>query len=84
MSPLAWSGLVSRRDLLRAGSLGVAASLWPTSWMVSAGGANGGQVIGATDKHGASPTTCGYGPADVAATIYQAIGIDPATLLADR
>ena len=29
MFPLAWTGLMSRRDLLRAGSVGVAASLWP-------------------------------------------------------
>jgi hypothetical protein len=44
----------------------------------------GGQVIGSTDKHAAYPTARGYTPADVAATIYQAIGIDPHQLLHDR
>jgi hypothetical protein len=48
------------------------------------GGASAGQVIGATDKQGAAPTGRGYTPADVAATIYRAIGISPDTLLHDR
>jgi hypothetical protein len=48
------------------------------------GGTRGGQVIGATDKHAAYPTARGYTPADVAATIYHAIGIDSHTLLVDR
>lgn len=43
------------------------------------GGTNVGQVIGATDKEAAYVTTRGYGPADIAATIYHAIGIDPET-----
>jgi hypothetical protein len=42
------------------------------------GGVRGGQVIGATSKHAEAPTSPGYSPADVAATIYRAIGIDPA------
>ncbi len=50
----------------------------------SGGGTRGGQVIGATDKHSAYPTARGYTPADVAATIYRAIGIDAQTLLHDR
>src|SRR5262245_23140463 len=48
------------------------------------GGVRGGQVIGATDRHAAQPTGPAYGPADVAATIYRALGIDPETLLYDR
>jgi hypothetical protein len=48
------------------------------------GGSIGGQVIGNTDKHAAYPTTRGYTPADVAATIYQAIGIDAHAQLFDR
>jgi hypothetical protein len=47
------------------------------------GGGRGGQVIGATDRHAAFPTGPGYGPADVAATVYRAVGIDPDTLLHD-
>ncbi len=48
------------------------------------GGTRGGQVIGSTDKHAAYPTSRGYTPADVAATIYQAIGADSHALLHDR
>jgi hypothetical protein len=48
------------------------------------GGVRGGQVIGATDRYAETPTTRGHSPADVAATIYRALGIDPAALLADR
>jgi hypothetical protein len=48
------------------------------------GGTRGGQVIGSTDKQAAYPTSRGYTPADVAATIYQAIGVDSHALLHDR
>ena len=41
------------------------------------GGAKSGQVVGATDRLGARPTTHPYGPADIAATIYHALGINP-------
>ena len=40
------------------------------------GGTKVGQVIGQTDKHASSPVTHRYSPADVAATIYAALGID--------
>lgn len=36
-----------------------------------------GQVIGKSDDQGAYPVTRGYGPADLAASIYGSIGIDP-------
>ncbi len=48
------------------------------------GGTRGGQVLGATDKQGAFPTGPGYNPGDVAATLYQALGIAPETILYDR
>lgn len=48
------------------------------------GGVRGGQVVGATDKSGALPTTPPVTPYDVAATIYAALGVDAATLLHDR
>ncbi len=47
------------------------------------GGARGGQVIGATDKHAAYPTGRGFTPGDVAATLYRALGIDPETRIED-
>ncbi|AGA31562.1 DUF1501 domain-containing protein [Singulisphaera acidiphila] len=54
------------------------------SLFFAGGGAGAGQVLGATDKQGGSPTGRGYSPADVAATIYQAVGIRTDTMLHDR
>ena len=39
-------------------------------------GVRGGQVIGATDNHGAAPLTRPISPADVAATMYAVLGIN--------
>jgi hypothetical protein len=46
-------------------------------------GIPGGRVIGATDHHASRPTTHPYSPADVAATIYSVLGIDPHGFLPD-
>src|SRR5262249_42208708 len=54
------------------------------SLFFAGGGVRGGQVIGATDRYAAHPTGARYGPWDVAATIYCAVGIDPHTILSDR
>jgi hypothetical protein len=48
------------------------------------GGTCGGQVIGATDKQGAYPVSPAYGPGDVAATIYNALGVNAQELLYNR
>jgi len=47
------------------------------------GGAKVGQVIGATDKTASEPTTRPNSPADIAATIYTALGIEPHTMVKD-
>ena len=47
-------------------------------------GVTGGQVIGKSDRLGAYPVTRAFGPPDLAATIYSALGVDPATELRDR
>jgi hypothetical protein len=54
------------------------------SLFFAGGGTVAGQVIGGTDKQGAYPVGLGFSPADVAATIYRALGIAPDTLLHDR
>jgi Protein of unknown function (DUF1501) len=48
------------------------------------GGVKAGQVIGATDRRGSQPTGPRHSPADVAATIYQAIGVPLETMVHDR
>jgi hypothetical protein len=47
-------------------------------------GIRGGQTIGRSDKTGAYPASRPYRPADLAATVYRALGIDPGTELRDR
>jgi hypothetical protein len=56
---------------------------WPGVWsIVMAGGpVQGGQVIGSSDRIGAEPADRPVTPAEVAATIYQALGIPKNTRL---
>jgi hypothetical protein len=51
---------------------------WPGAFCVlmSGGGLNMGQMIGATDRLAAYPTTKPYSPGDVLSTIYHVLGID--------
>ena len=50
---------------------------WPRVFSAAFAGAGvqGGQVIGRSDRSGADPATRGYDPADLAATIYRALGV---------
>ena len=59
---------------------------WGTTGSIffAGGGVKAGQVIGKSDKNGAFPTTPAYGPADVAATIYTALGVDIGLTLHDK
>jgi len=41
------------------------------------GGIRGGQIIGQTDREAALPVTEAWTPADLAATIFRQLGIDP-------
>jgi len=59
---------------------------WPSvfSAMFAGGGVVGGQVIGKSDRVGAYPLSNPFGPPDLAATVYHALGVDPATEIRDR
>ena len=50
---------------------------WPACWtiLMGGGGVKGGQVIGSSDEIGATPKDRPTSPAEVAATIYHALGI---------
>lgn len=48
------------------------------SIVVAGAGVRGGTIVGATDRHAAYPISTKYGPWDVTATIFHALGIDPA------
>ncbi len=49
------------------------------SILLAGGGTAAGKVVGRTDRHGGWPATEAYGPWDVAATLYAALGVDPAS-----
>jgi hypothetical protein len=52
---------------------------WPGVFSVlfAGAGVRGGQVLGASDKHGAEPREGRVSPKDLAATLYHLLGIDP-------
>ena len=58
---------------------------YPNVYSVALAGAGirGGQVYGTSDNHGAYPRTLACGPADLHATIFQALGINPRTEIHD-
>jgi uncharacterized protein (DUF1501 family) len=53
---------------------------WPRVFSIAlaGGGIQGGQVVGASDSVGESPTDRPITPADLATTVYTLLGIDPA------
>jgi hypothetical protein len=56
----------------------------PAASLVFAGaGVTRGQVVGSTDKFGGFATRRPVAPADVACTVYEALGIDPRKMLVD-
>ena len=58
---------------------------WPHCFSVvmAGGGVPGGATFGASDKFAAYPARDPVTPGDIAATIYRAMGIDPATIVRD-
>ncbi len=54
------------------------------STILAGAGIRGGTIHGASDKHAALPVDCPVRPADICATIYQCLGIDPDMPVYDR
>jgi uncharacterized protein (DUF1501 family) len=56
---------------------------WPGVWTVlfAGAGVRGGQVVGSSDAKGAEPRDRPVTPAEVAATVYRGLGVDPGALL---
>ncbi len=59
---------------------------WPHVFasVLAGGGIRGGIVHGSSDRYAAYPASDPTSPADLAATIYHSLGIDPQMLLRDR
>ena len=54
------------------------------SIVMAGGGVKPGQVYGSSDRSAAYPSTNPVSPADVAATIYHCLGVDPAAHITDQ
>jgi hypothetical protein len=54
------------------------------SVVLAGGGIRGGQVYGSSDRAAAYPSTYPVSPADIGATIYHCLGIDPHTHVTDQ
>jgi len=56
---------------------------WPACYTVlfAGGGLPPGSIFGASDKFGAHPARDAVTPQDIAATIYQAMGVDPSEVI---
>jgi uncharacterized protein (DUF1501 family) len=52
---------------------------WPSVWSVilAGGGVRGGQIVGSSDRHGEEPRDRPVHAAEIAATVYHSLGIDP-------
>ncbi|MDB4802680.1 DUF1501 domain-containing protein, partial [bacterium] len=59
---------------------------WPNvySTVLAGGGIRGGQIVGASDSKGAEVLDNPISPADLLATVWHQLGIDPHTELRDR
>ena len=59
---------------------------WPKAFttVLAGGGVKGGMVHGATDKFAAEPSLNPVTPADLAATVYHLLGVDPRSEIHDR
>lgn len=58
---------------------------WPDCYtvMMAGGGTRGGAIHGRSDSRGAYPAADPVGPEDISATLYWALGIDPASEVID-
>jgi len=52
--------------------------------VLAGGGVMGGAVYGASDRYAAEPAQLPTSPADLAATVYHSLGVDPRTEIHDR
>ncbi|MFM9010656.1 MAG: DUF1501 domain-containing protein [Planctomycetota bacterium] len=94
VADLAARGLLERTLVVNTGEFGRTPTInkdagrdhWPNvySAVLAGGGVRGGVVLGASDSKGAEPADAPVSPADLLATVYDRLGIPPATELRDR
>ena len=94
IADLAERGLLNKTMVVNAGEFGRTPVInnqagrdhWPNvySTVVAGGGITGGQVIGSSDWKGGEVASNPISPADLLATIWNHLGISPATEIRDR
>jgi len=77
-----WVGEFGRSPRIESGGR----QHWPRCYsaVLAGGGVRGGSIYGSSDKIGAYPSENPVSPADLTATMYHALGIDPETPTLDR
>jgi uncharacterized protein (DUF1501 family) len=91
LDDLAGRGLLDTTLVLAMGEFGRTPHLnprggrdhWPGCWSVlfAGAGVRGGQVVGSSDATGGEPKDRPVSPAELAATVYHALGLDPTASL---
>lgn len=94
IADLAERGLLDRTLVINTGEFGRTPAInkdagrdhWPNvySTVLAGGGLPGGVVHGASDAKGAEVRDAPVSPADILATLYERLGVDPRTELRDR
>jgi len=79
-----WVGEFGRTPVITRINAGREHHPWCYSAVLAGGGIRGGQAYGKSDRIAAYPAENPVSPADLAATVYHALGIAPETFLKDR
>lgn len=79
-----WAGEFGRAPKISGSSAGREHWARCYSAVLAGGGVRGGQVYGSSDKIGADPAEKPVSPADLTATVYHALGVDPQQTVTDR
>lgn len=81
---IVWVGEFGRNPQITKGNAG--REHWPQcySGVLAGGGVRGGQIYGRSDRKASLPAEDPVSPADLTATIYHALGVDPAQMVRDR
>ncbi len=81
---LVWVGEFGRRPQITSGNAGREHWPWCGSAVLAGGGVRGGQVFGRSDSQGGYPADLPTAPADIAATMYHALGVPADLEILDR
>jgi hypothetical protein len=79
-----WAGEFGRKPQITPGNAGREHWPWCGSAVLAGGGIQGGQIYGRSDRQGGYPVENAVSPADLAATMYHALGLPADGEILDR